>query len=154
MLNVFIVFSLFEKMDLLSSKSKKQARLLGQGYRAQGFPDGSVVKIPPANAGATRDVGSIPGLKKFPGGENGKPTPVFLPGEPHGQGGWQATARGATKSQTQDSNIMGYTPRRQKPNEGKCKSIEELSLSAPNTCGFRLGDSHATCRNSPSEVTQ
>ena len=81
MLNVFIVFSLFEKMDLLSLKSKR-ARLLGQGYRAQGFPDGSVIKNPPANAGTTRDVGSIPGLKKFPGGENGDPPQCSCQGNP------------------------------------------------------------------------
>ena len=34
----------------------------------KGFPGGSVVKNPPANAG---DVGSIPGLERSPGEENG-----------------------------------------------------------------------------------
>ena len=42
-----------------------------------------VVKNPPANAGDLWDVGSIPGLGRFPRG--GQPTPVFLPGESHGQ---------------------------------------------------------------------
>ena len=42
-----------------------------------------MVKIPPANAVDVRDVGSIPGLGRFPGG--GQPTPVLLPGESHGQ---------------------------------------------------------------------
>ena len=32
-----------------------------------------------------RDVGSIPGSGRSPGGGNDKPTPVFLPGESHGQ---------------------------------------------------------------------
>ena len=32
-----------------------------------GFPGGSVVKNPPTNAGDTGDVGSIPGLGRFPG---------------------------------------------------------------------------------------
>ena len=41
-----------------------------------GFPCGSVVKNLPANTG---DLGLIPG------GGNGKPTPVCLPGKPHGQ---------------------------------------------------------------------
>ena len=36
-----------------------------------GFPDGSVVKNPPANAG---DTGSILGLGRSPGEENGNPT--------------------------------------------------------------------------------
>ena len=35
-----------------------------------GFPAGSVVKNPPANAG---DMGSIPGLGRSPGEGNGKP---------------------------------------------------------------------------------
>ena len=35
-----------------------------------GFPGGSVVKNPPANAG---DTGSIPGWGRFPGGRNGNP---------------------------------------------------------------------------------
>jgi len=41
-----------------------------------------VVKNPPASAG---DMGSIPGLGKFPGAGNGKPNPVFLPEKSHGQ---------------------------------------------------------------------
>ena len=32
-----------------------------------GFPGGTVVKNPPANAGDTRDTGSIPGSGKSPG---------------------------------------------------------------------------------------
>ena len=34
---------------------------------------GSVVKYPPANAGDSRDVGSVPGLGRSPGGGNGSP---------------------------------------------------------------------------------
>ena len=37
---------------------------------AKGFPGGSVVKNPPANAG---DVGLIPGLGRSPGKGNGSP---------------------------------------------------------------------------------
>ena len=44
------------------------------------FPDVSVDKESPCNAWA---MGSIPGLGGSPGG--GQPTPVFLPGESHGQ---------------------------------------------------------------------
>ena len=33
-----------------------------------GFPGDSVVKNPPADAGATEDVGSITGLARSPGG--------------------------------------------------------------------------------------
>ena len=41
-----------------------------------------VVKNPPANAGDAGDAGSSPGLGRSPGEG---PTPVFLPGESHGQ---------------------------------------------------------------------
>ena len=44
-----------------------------------------MIKNLPANAGDTRDTGSIPGLGGSPGGRNGQPTLVFLPGESHGQ---------------------------------------------------------------------
>ena len=43
-----------------------------------------VVKNPPANAGDVRDVGSIPGWGRCPGGGNGNSL-QFLPGESHGQ---------------------------------------------------------------------
>ena len=38
-----------------------------------GFPGGSVVKNPPANAGGTGDTDSIPGSERSPGGGNGNP---------------------------------------------------------------------------------
>ena len=53
-----------------------------------GFPDGSVVNNPPANAGV---VGSIPKSGRSPLKE--KPTPVFLLGKSHGQ-----------------RNLVGYNP--------------------------------------------
>ena len=54
-----------------------------------GFPGGSVVKNLLANAG---DVGSIPGLGRFPGEGNWQPTSAFLPGKSHARGAWQATS--------------------------------------------------------------
>ena len=44
-----------------------------------------VVKNMPANAEDIRDVGSIPESGRSPGGRNGNPTPVFLPGKSHRQ---------------------------------------------------------------------
>ena len=46
-----------------------------------GFPGGSDSKESTCNAGA---LGSIPGMGRSPG-EAWQPTPVFLPGESHGQ---------------------------------------------------------------------
>ena len=42
-------------------------------FGGSGFPGGSVVKHPPANAGDAGDVGSIPGSGRSPGEGNGNP---------------------------------------------------------------------------------
>ena len=47
------------------------------------FPGGSVGKEPACNAGCAGDLGSVPRLGISPGG--GLPTPLFSPGESHGQ---------------------------------------------------------------------
>ena len=44
-----------------------------------------MIKNPPANAGYEKDSGSILGSGRSSGVENGNPTPVFLPGNSHGQ---------------------------------------------------------------------
>ena len=44
-----------------------------------------VLRNLPANEGDIRDVGWIPVLGRSPGGGNGNPTPVLLPGELDGQ---------------------------------------------------------------------
>ena len=65
------------------------------------FPNGSVVKNPPANAG---NVGLIPGSKRAPGIRNVKPLQLSWLGNPMDRGAWRATVHGVTKSQTQLSN--------------------------------------------------
>ena len=67
----------------------------------RGFPGGSVVKNPPANAG---DLGSIPGSRRSPGGGNGNPLQYSCPGNPVDRGAWWATVHGVAKSWTQLSN--------------------------------------------------
>ena len=44
-----------------------------------------VVKSLPASAGYIRNTGLIPGLGRLPWRKAWQPTPVFLPGESHGQ---------------------------------------------------------------------
>ena len=44
-----------------------------------------LVKNLPTNAGNVRDTGLIPGSGRFPWRRKWQPTPVFLPGESHGQ---------------------------------------------------------------------
>ena len=47
-----------------------------------GFPGGSVVKNPPANAGATGDAGLIPGSGRSPEEGNGNPVQYSCLGNP------------------------------------------------------------------------
>ena len=47
-----------------------------------------MLKNPPANEGDVRELGSIPGLGRFPGRREWQPTPVLLPGESRGQRSW------------------------------------------------------------------
>ena len=60
------------------------------------FQEALVVKNTFANAGDTRDVGLIPGLERSPG-RKWQPTPVFLPGKPHGHRSPGATVRRAQR---------------------------------------------------------
>ena len=60
----------------------------------EGFPDGSVVKNSPANAGDTGDAGSIPGLGRSPRVGNSNPTQYSCLGNPMDRGAWWATVHG------------------------------------------------------------
>ena len=46
-----------------------------------GFPGGSVVKKPPANAANSEDMGLTPGVRKIPWRRKWQLTPVFQPGK-------------------------------------------------------------------------
>ena len=59
-----------------------------------------VVKNPPVNAGDIRDIGSLPGSGRCPGGRNGNPLPYSCLKSPLGKGAWQAAVHGVAKSQT------------------------------------------------------
>ena len=65
-----------------------------------GFPGGSVVKNPPADAGNAGDVGLIPGSQKFPGGENGNPLQYSCLGNPTDREAWWTTVHEVAKSRT------------------------------------------------------
>ena len=59
-----------------------------------GFPGGSVVENPPANAG---DAGSIPGSGRSPREGNGNPLQYSCLRNPMDRRTWQAIVRGVTK---------------------------------------------------------
>ena len=68
-----------------------------------GFPGGAVVKNPPANAGDTREAGSIPGPRRSPRGGNGNlPHYAYLENSMDRGASW-ATVHGVAKSWTATS---------------------------------------------------
>ena len=64
-----------------------------------------VVKNPSAKAGDTRDVGSVPGLRRSPGEGNGNPLQYSCLENPMDRGAWQATVHRVTKIWTQQKEI-------------------------------------------------
>ena len=68
-------------------------------FSAGAFPGGSVVKNPPAHAGAAGDSGLILGSGRSPGGGNGNLLKYSCLGNPMDRGAWQAAVPGVTKSQ-------------------------------------------------------
>ena len=68
----------------------------------RGFPGDSVVKTLPAKRG---DIGSISGLGRYPGGENGNPLQYSCLENPMDGGALWATAHGIAKSRPQLSDL-------------------------------------------------
>ena len=59
-----------------------------------------VVKDLPVNAGDVRDVSSIPGSGRFPGGAHGNPLQYSCLENPVDRGAWRATVHRAAQSGT------------------------------------------------------
>ena len=59
------------------------------------YLDGVVVKNLPANAGDLSDMGSIPGVGRFPKEENGNPLQYSCLGNSRDRGIWQAIVHGS-----------------------------------------------------------
>ena len=59
-----------------------------------------MVRNLPTNAGDIREVVSIPGLGRFPGGGHGNPLQYSCLENPMDRGAWPAIVHGITKSQT------------------------------------------------------
>ena len=63
-----------------------------------------VVKNLSTNSGDARDMGYIPGPKRFPGVGNGNPLQYSCQENLMDRGAWRATVHGVTKSQTRLSD--------------------------------------------------
>ena len=62
------------------------------------FPDGAVVKNPPASAGDSGDMGSISGLGRPPEEGNGNPLQYSCLENSTDRGAWRATVQGVSRS--------------------------------------------------------
>ena len=119
-----------------------------------GFPDGSVVKNPPANAGDAGDVDSIPGTGRSLGGGNGNPLLYSCLENPMGRGAWWATVHGVTKIQARLSkhalpiySKLGTVLRAIHPNPGSCVTGEENMVRScePDLQSSMVSNSGPTC---------
>ena len=70
----------------------------------RGFPNGSVVKNPPANIG---DTDSMPGLGRSPGEGNGHPFQYSCLGNPMDREAWWATVHGFTEESRSEERRVG-----------------------------------------------
>ena len=69
---------------------------------------GLVVKYLLASAGDLREVGSIPGPRRSPGGQHDNPRQYSCLENPMDGGVWQATVHGVAKSQTQLKSLSTH----------------------------------------------
>ena len=69
----------------MGNKLNPRMKHIGRVFVFWGFPGGTVVKNPPASARDARDVGSIPGSRRSPGGGHGNPLQYSSLENLHGQ---------------------------------------------------------------------
>ena len=92
----------------------------------EGFPGGTVVTNPPANAGDARSMGLIPGTGRYPEEGNGNPLQYSCLRNPMDRGAWQATVHGVAKSWTQLSSYTQPPPHRQLSHPLECVQMTTL----------------------------
>ena len=83
------MFSLVRVVKLYITKTLLLLLFFAMAYSTMGFPGGTSGKESACNAGNIRDVSSIPGLGKSPGGEHGNPLQYsYLENNPMDKGAW------------------------------------------------------------------
>ena len=68
-----------------------------------------MVKNPPTNARHVKDMGSIPGLGRSPGGGQGNPLQYYCLENPMDRGAWQAVVHRVAKSWTRLKRLSTHT---------------------------------------------
>ena len=97
--NVSLVIIDAEGKSKVNSKSLPST---AAHHSTVGFPYHSVGKEPAYQSRRHKRLGSEPWVGKISWRRAWPPTPVFLPGEPHGQGAWQAAVHGSRRVDTTD----------------------------------------------------
>ena len=73
------------KLHGLGKKGKKKKELMRRKLNRRGFPGGASGKEPTCQCSRLSRLGFDPWVGKIPWKKTWQPTPVFLPGESHGQ---------------------------------------------------------------------
>ena len=89
-----------------------------------------VVKNPPANAGDTRNMGQIPGSRRFPGGGNGNPLQYSCLENSMGRGAWWSEVHGAMNEQL---NTYKHTHTKHTVNSPCCTVENNTTLESNYT---------------------
>ena len=97
------------------------------------FPGGTVEKNLPTNAKETRDMGSIPGMRRSPVEGNGNP---LLPGKSHGQ-----------------RSLVGYSPRGHKESDRTEQLHFHFHLPSPFLFAFCFSSFLSLFVNPPQTTT-
>ena len=84
------------------------------------------VKNSPANAGEGRDVCSIPGSGRSPGGGHGNPLQCSCLETPVDRGAWWATVHGVAKSRTRLKRLSTHARHIQHAAAAAAKSLQDL----------------------------
>ena len=93
-----------------------------------GFPDSSVVKNSPVEAGDTGDAGSMPGSGRFPEGGNGNPLQCSCLGNPTHRGAWWVTVHGVSElDETKHTHKMQIVELVTACCEDSCKVLRIIS---------------------------
>ena len=90
-----------------------------------------MVKNLPANAGDTRDTGSIPGLGRSPGGGNDNPLQHSCLGNPMDRGAWLAKGWTRLRAHTLTQTIKTHISKITFPNIQYRKSSFSQNLMSP-----------------------
>ena len=88
---------LFVKETVSSPRCRSIPSFMGEVRCGLGFPGDSVVKNPPASAGA-RDSASVPGSGRSAAGGDGSPLQYSCLGNLMDRGAWRATVHGVSES--------------------------------------------------------